>query len=121
MRPRAPWLVALLAASCAPLAGAHHSYAGYDPDEHYVFTGKLTGIEWGNPHILLSVSSGERTMRIEWMTLTGAAKTGVTREQFTPGERIVVTGSRNRDPDVAIITMIKQIDLPDDAWRWTRP
>lgn len=106
---------------CAAPAAAHHSYAGYDPEERHVFSGTLTGIEWRNPHILLSVSNGEQTMHIEWMTLNGADTTGVAKEQFSIGERITVTGSRNRNPNIAIITIIKQIDLPDDDWTWQRP
>ena len=114
-------LVAVSTAICAPLAGAHHSYAGYDPAERYVFSGTVTEIQWGNPHILLFVSDGAQTLKLEWMTLNGAEVTGVAREQFSVGERITVTGSRNRNPEIAIITIIKQIDLPDDGWTWKRP
>jgi hypothetical protein len=111
-------LIALLATTAAPLAGAHHSYAGFEVDERHVLSGTLTDIEWGNPHIILHVSDGTRTTRVEWMTLTGAEKTGVTREQFSPGERIVVTASRNRDPEIAVMAIVKEVELPDDAWRW---
>ncbi len=117
----ARFVVALFALPCAPLAGAHHSYADYEPDERYVFSGTLTELQWGNPHILLFVSDAERTMRIEWITVTGAELTQVEKTQFSTGERIVVTGSRNRDSKVPIMTLIKQIELPDDRWRWERP
>jgi hypothetical protein len=111
-------LVALLS---APLAGAHHSYADFEPDERYVFSGTLTDVEWGNPHILLFISDGARTMRVEWITTAGADRTGVIREQLAPGSRISVTGSRHRDHDIAIMTQVKELEMPAQDWRWAPP
>jgi hypothetical protein len=115
-----PRLVALLAVIYAPLAGAHHSYAGYEPDERSVLSGTLTDVLWANPHIILSVADGERTTRVEWITLTGAEITGVTRDQLAIGAPIVVTGSRNPDPAVPVMTIVKEIELPGTGWRWMR-
>ena len=100
---------------------AHHSYAAYDADERYELRGVVKDIHWANPHILFTVSDGERDMRIEWITVTGAELTKVSKEQFAVGDPIVVIGSRNRDPAVAIMTVIKEIQLPTRHWTWVKP
>lgn len=105
---------------CAPLAGAHHSYANFEREES-VFSGTLVEVHWVNPHILLSISDGARVMQVEWMTLTGAEVTGVSSTQFTLGKRIVVTGSRHRDPELALMSLVKEVELTDDNWRWNPP
>jgi hypothetical protein len=113
-------VVTFTALLCAPLAGAHHSYGGYDMDERSVLDGTLTDVHWANPHILLSVSEGDRTMTVEWMTLTGAEPTGVSKEELALGERIIVTGSRNKDPAIAIMMVVKEVELPTRGFLWER-
>lgn len=103
---------------CAPLAGAHHSYADFDTDTRFVLTGTLTDVQWTNPHILLFISDGERTWRVEWITITGAEVTNVSREQFTPGETITLVGARHRNANVPVVARVEQIDLPGDNWHW---
>ena len=102
---------------CTPVS-AHHSYADFDTDTRFVLTGTLTDVQWTNPHILLFVSDGQRTWRVEWVTITGAEVTGVDREQFTPGEAITLVGSRHRNASVPVVARVQQIDLPDDNWHW---
>ena len=121
MARRAPGCIVLLATVCALPAGAHHSDADYDTKTSFTLTGTLMDVQWNNPHILLFVAADAYTYRIEWITLTGAAVTGVSREQFTPGEPIVVVGSHHRDPDTAVIARIQQIYLPADSWQWQVP
>jgi hypothetical protein len=114
-------LVALLMLLCAPLAGAHHSYAEYETDKPSSFSGTLTDVQWRNPHIQLLVSDGVRTMRVDWVTITGAERTGVSADRFAVGDRIVVTGARHRNPEQNIMSGIRQIDLPDANWLWHPP
>lgn len=113
-------LIVLLLWATHPVL-AHHSYADYDRAERYTLRGTLTDIHWANPHILFTVNDGEHDMRIEWITLTGAEKTAVAREQFTVGDEVMVIGSRNRNPDVQIMTVIKEIQLPAKNWQWLLP
>jgi hypothetical protein len=114
-------ILALLMLPCAPFAGAHHSYAEFETDKASSFSGTVTDVQWRNPHIQLLVSNGIRTMRVDWVTVTGAERTGVSAERFSPGDRIVVTGARHRDPEQSIMSVIKQIDLPDANWQWKPP
>jgi len=106
---------------CTAPASAHHSYADYDRNERFVLTGTITDVHWGNPHILLTVSDGEQDMRIEWVTTTGASITGVEQDQFITGDSIIVTGSRNRNPEHHIMTLIKTLEMPDKHWQWVSP
>jgi hypothetical protein len=106
---------------CAPAALGHHSYAGFDPDERYEFEGTITNIFWGNPHILFTVDDGSTAMRIEWITTSGARKTHVDARRFQTGERLTVIGSRNRNPEVHVMTAIKELRLPAHAWQWISP
>jgi hypothetical protein len=115
------FLAALLLMVLGHSALAHHSYADYDRAERYELRGVITEIHWANPHILFTVSNGEKDMRVEWITVTGAEVTKVAREQFAVGDPVVIIGSRNRNPDVAIMTVIKEIRLPGKSWSWVSP
>ncbi|MES2624251.1 MAG: DUF6152 family protein [Pseudomonadota bacterium] len=103
------------------LSFAHHSYADYERDERYEFTGTVTDIFWGNPHILFDVSNGTEVMRIEWVTTAGADKTGVAQQQIEAGDQLTVIGSRNRNPDVHTMTVIKELSMPAKNWQWISP
>jgi|GEM_PF-769712 len=103
------------------LSLAHHSEAGFDPEQRYVFEGVITDIFWGNPHILFTVDDGTTAMRIEWVTVAGADKTQVEASRFHRGERMIVIGSRNVDPAISVMTSIKELQLPEQDWQWVSP
>jgi hypothetical protein len=113
-------LIALMSWATHPVL-AHHSYSDYDRSERYELHGTLTDVHWANPHIVFTVNDGERDIRIEWVTITGAEKTATTREHFALGEEVVVIGSRNRDPEVHIMTVIKEVRVPGRNWQWLSP
>lgn len=113
-------LLALMTWAAHPVL-AHHSYADYDRTERFELHGTLTAIHWANPHIVFTVNNGERDIRIEWITLTGADKTSVAKEQFAVGDEMVVIGSRNRRPELQIMTVIKELRLPGKNWQWLLP
>jgi hypothetical protein len=109
-----------IAGFCGPLL-AHHSYSDYERDERYAFTGTVTEVRWGNPHILFDVSNGNELMHVEWVTTAGADKTGVTAQQIKAGDQLTVIGSRNRNPDMHTMTVIKELSMPAKNWRWISP
>ena len=114
-------LALLLSSLMAHTAAAHHSYADYDRAERFELRGVITEIHWANPHIVFTVSDGEHDTRVEWITLTGAERTSVQRERFAEGAPVAIIGSRNRNPDVRIMTVIKEIRLPASGWHWVSP
>jgi hypothetical protein len=104
-----------------PVALAHHSYADFDREQSFELAGIISAVHWGNPHILLTVDAGDHTVRVEWVTTAGADRTGVARERFQPGDHIVVVGSRHRDPEVPVMTLVKELRLPLHDWQWLSP
>jgi hypothetical protein len=78
-------------------------------------------VYWGNPHILFDVSDGSEVMRIEWITTAGADKTSVAQQQIQAGDQLIVIGSRNRNPEVHTMTVIKELSMPAKNWHWISP
>src|SRR5688572_29813866 len=100
---------------------AHHSYAEYDQGRDFEFTGAVTAVRWGNPHILFDVSDGTEVMRVEWVTTAGADKTGVVEQQIQEGDQLTAIGSRHRNPEVHIMTRVKKLSMPAKNWQWVSP
>ena len=89
---------ALLVAGSVPLV-AHHAFgAEFDANRPVLLKGKITRIEWVNPHawIHLKTDTGE-----EWMVEGGTPNTllrrGITRDSLTIGTEIVVDGYQSKD------------------------
>ena len=56
MSSRAQAVVLALAMLGAPAAFAHHSFAaGYDGEQQVTLTGKVTKVDWANPHVHFSL------------------------------------------------------------------
>jgi hypothetical protein len=75
----------------------------------------------GQPHIMFVVNDGSQDVRVEWVTVNGADRTGVQRSQFEVGDEFVVIGSRHRDPDMLVMTVLKEMRLPKKNWEWITP
>ena len=99
--PAITGLFGLLIAAAPMLA--HHSFAAeYDSNKPIKFQGKVTKVEWMNPHahFLMAVKddSGKTTI---WDFETGSpnalARRGVTRHSLKEGDVIKVVGYRAKD------------------------
>jgi len=95
-------LAALLIAAAAP-ARAHHAFGGeFDQNRPVLLKGKVTKVEWVNPHswIHLEVTKPDGTKE-EWMVEGGSPNSllrrGVTRDSLPVGTEIVVDGYQARD------------------------
>ncbi|MBT5031849.1 MAG: hypothetical protein HOM55_06085 [Proteobacteria bacterium] len=78
---------------------AHHSTAFYT-DELVEIAGELVGVDWRNPHTVLSVKSidnqGTETLwRIEGNSIFNYLRKGVTRELFRVNDQVKVFGFRS--------------------------
>jgi hypothetical protein len=102
-------------------AWAHHSYADYDRNERFELHGTLKEIHWANPHIIFIVTTGESDVRVEWITVNGAERTGVSSDSFVVGDELVVIGSRHRDPQMLVMTVLKELRLPQKNVEWKNP
>jgi hypothetical protein len=95
-------IAALLIAAAMP-ARAHHAFGGeFDPNRPVLLKGKVTKVEWVNPHswIHLEVAKPDGTKE-EWMVEGGSPNSllrrGVTRDSLPVGTEIVVDGYQARD------------------------
>jgi Family of unknown function (DUF6152) len=107
----------------AATAVAHHSYGQYDRCKKISLEGTVESVAWENPHVLLMLATSAGTYRVEWQTLTQLQRAGVVQATFNAGDRLVVTGSVNRDPETKTMTLVTEVRRPEDSWRWrdTRP
>ncbi len=84
---------------------AHHAFsAEFDANAPVVVRGRVTRVEWINPHAWIHVEAQTAQGDIErWMFETGTpntlARAGVTRNILAPGTALVVRGYRSKNPN----------------------
>jgi len=83
-------LMLLLAASLvsnSPRALAHHSFAAmYDANKPIRLVGKLTKIEWTNPHSFFYIDVRDARGRVNRWTVEGAGPGALSRRGFNRGD-----------------------------------
>ena len=106
---------ALLAASFE--ARAHHSFAAeYDRDRPVTVTGKVTMLEWTNPHARLYVDAlDENGETVHWdLELgppNGLMRLGWRRDSLVPGTEVTVEGFRSRTEE--FVANARSVKLAD--------
>jgi hypothetical protein len=101
-------------------AAAHHGYADYDRESVVSVEGEIARVEWANPHVVLTLQTETGDYRVEWMAFSRLSREGVRPGELKAGDRIVATGSVNRDPDKRILTLLRTLDRPADGWHWSQ-
>ena len=106
---KTPLRTALLTLTASVLAAAlpvhaHHSFpAQYDASKPITLTGKVTKVEWTNPHIFIyiDVEDGETGDVVNWALEMGGPnallRLGWKRDSLKPDDLITVEGSLARD------------------------
>jgi hypothetical protein len=101
-------LVAVLATMAVPSerAEAHHGAGRYDPSKNIELEGKLTRLDFVNPHSYVYFDSvgadGKVTaMKCEMRSATVLRRSGWSAEMFKSGATIKVTGHPHRDDPTA--------------------
>lgn len=89
-----------LLAAIAPL-GAHHSRAAeFDEEMPVSFTGKVSRVDWRNPHIWVLVDETAPDGQVtRWEAEVGGnpismARNGWSKESLVPGDEVMVRGIR---------------------------
>jgi hypothetical protein len=98
---------ALAIALVAPRAHAHHAFAAeFDGNAPVLLKGKVTKVEWINPHawVHLAAAKDDGSTQ-EWMVEGGTPNTllraGINRDSLKPGTDIVVRGYQAKDKSCA--------------------
>jgi hypothetical protein len=110
------FLVASIAFSVlsVPTSG-HHGGAAYDTSKMVTVTGRVTGFEFMNPHVIIDIDVKDpSTGKIEkWMgELTSPnhlARVGWTKSTIKPGDEVTMSGSalKSGAPAMAIRKIMK--------------
>ena len=112
--------LALCSAGVSTTALAHHSYAEYFRDQKVAVEGTLEHLMVVNPHAILEVRTDNGTLfTVEWSSGVQLQRTGFTADMLAIGDRLIVTASPNRNPDVHRVTLVKDIRRPRDGWQWS--
>lgn len=96
------WAILLLLFVPPKLTYAHHSVgAEFDLSQRITLQGRLTKVEWMNPHVYLYVDVSAAGKTANWACETAGPNTlsrqGWSRTSFRIGDRITVVGYRARD------------------------
>lgn len=84
-------------------AWAHHAFAAeFDGKAPVLLRGKVTRVEWINPHAWVHVNvTGEDGKTVEWMVEGGTPNTllraGINRNTLKPGTEVIVRGYQSKD------------------------
>ena len=89
---------ALLLASIAPLAAAHHSFAKFDRQRSLELEGELVDVRWQNPHVQFTLRGAAaggavQSWRLETNSPGILRRTGVGPELVAVGQRVKVAGN----------------------------
>lgn len=95
---------------------AHHSVAAeFDPSKRITLEGRVTKIEWMNPHVYLYVDVNAGGKTANWACETAGpntlARQGWSRMSLKIGDRITVVGYRARDG--ANVASAREVVLAD--------
>ena len=95
--------VALLGLAAGQQAVAHHAFAAeFDGNAPVNLRGKVTKMEWINPHAWMHIEVTEQGKPAqEWMVEAGTPNTllrnGLTRDTVKPGVEVIVRGYQAKD------------------------
>lgn len=119
--PRTLIAVAVTVMLASVSGSAHHSYADFNSDRTVSIEGDVEGIVFANPHVLLKVRDRDAQVHVAiWQAAYQLARSGVLGTTLKIGDHVVVSGAPSRDDAVHILSLIKEIRRPSDAWVWRR-
>lgn len=117
VRARAAALLIAVALLWAPGAGAHHSFAPYEPNKQIKLTGVVSEFKWTNPHVYIQLEAQDSTTGETKRWLIECASTSILNRAgwrfnlLKAGDKItvIVAPLRNGEP----AALLKQMTLTD--------
>jgi DNA/RNA endonuclease YhcR with UshA esterase domain len=94
---------AVLGVMSMPLAAHHSISAEFDTSKPIEFTGKVTKVEWMNPHIYTNVEAKDETGKLVTYRVEGGPpnslfRQGWRRDTVKPGDSVTVKGIKAKNP-----------------------
>jgi hypothetical protein len=95
--------VSFVVTLAAPLAAHHSVSAEFDSSKPITFTGKVTKVEWMNPHIYTNVETRDPdgkmvVYRVEGGPPNALFRQGWRRDTIKPGDTVTVSGIKAKNP-----------------------
>ena len=123
-RRRAVLAAAGLLLAAVPLAAHHSLTSEFDLNQPVALTGRITKIEWVNPHAYLFIDvRGDHGTVTNWGLQMGSpnglVRRGWTRHSVSVGDLVSVEGSRAKDG--SHVANIRSVVLPSGRRLFTGP
>ena len=103
MKRKSRCVFGIAVALCAAPAAGHHSFtAVFDSDQPIELTGKVTRVEWMNPHVWIYIDVAKDAGAVEsWAFEMGSpnrlVRYGWNQDSLPTGQVVTIAGSRARD------------------------
>jgi len=111
--------LALLGAASA--ADAHHP-PRFDRCKLYTIEGDVQRIDWGNPHVKLSIKAADgTTYELVWRSIQQLSLAGVQKEAVRVGDHVVATGSKQADDGAHVSILLSELHTASDGLQWSQP
>ena len=112
---------ALALLSIASSAAAHHP-PRFDRCKLYTIEGDVQRVEWGNPHVKLSIKTDDgATYDLVWRSIQQLTLAGVQKEAVKVGDHVVATGSKQSDDGAHVSILLSEIHKASDGLQWSQP
>ncbi|MDQ2101747.1 DUF6152 family protein [Azospirillum sp. C340-1] len=85
-------LAALLSASLAWPAAAHHGWGGYDSGQVLTLTGTVQQFAFDNPHAMLNLQADGKVWHVVLAPPSRMSARGLPAGTITPGQTVTVVG-----------------------------
>lgn len=88
---------AILLATSAPVAMAHHGWGNYDPAQVLTLTGTIKTMTYSNPHGTLTLEASGKTWTVTLAPPFRMQNRGLPQEALKEGATVTVVGYPNRN------------------------
>lgn len=112
---------ALALIGVASVADAHHP-PHLDRCKLYTIEGDVQRIDWGNPHVKLSIKAEDgTTYDLIWRSIQQLSLAGVQKDAVRVGDHVVATGSKQSDDAAHVSILLSEIHKASDGLQWSQP